>query len=456
MLIQRFQKVRRRKILSKLSKQAIQRRKQADLSLNATELLAACLKDPGTHYRIPGINQRAAPFIRATQQKTVFCSGKLGFTPADCMMLSMVLRSPACAVRTLVLHNLAEVSNPCYEFDLLGGLRKCTSIRAVHVLGGDWAESFLTSLVEIAHVENPRITALVIEQIPRAGLYAEILSERTGRMLMDYFNYSIPGISELTLHGCCLSDVNLDLICQGIAVNSSIRFLTLSLNMIEDAGFVKIFKAFNGNRKSKIEKLDFCYNLIQSTYEVKRMLLAYVPHHLNALLMIYLMHNRIYEYYHPVNDIRHRGLSASSMTIIYTDDDLLALKHPNFLVSARKTHATFDAPPPTRPGAALSLTAGPTRTGGSAKTVRSTEAETTTTTVKPGKLRLLKKMHATSTSSGLSQDAASLSSSSTRSGSVASHSLSYGHGHSNSHSLSTSLATTPSSLAGGTRAVSFA
>lgn len=415
-LIQRFQRLRRQKILSKLSRQALVRRKLAELSLGATDLVATCAKDPTTHYQIPGINQRAASFIRATQQKTIYCSGKLGFSPADGLMLSMVLRSTACAVRTLVLHYLTDVGNPCYEFDLLNALRKCTSIRAVHVLGGDWEQSFLSALIEIAHVENPRITTLVIEQVPRAPLYAGPLSERAGRMLMDYFNYSIPGISELTLHGCGLNDASLDLISQGIAVNSSIRHLTLSLNMIEDAGFVKIFKAFCCNKKSKIEKLDFSYNLIQSTWEVKRLLLAYAPHSLNVLLTIYFMHNRIYEYYHPVNDFRNRGLSASFMTIIYTEDDLLMMKHPNFLVSARKTHATFDPPPALdKASTALTVVSDSTKSNRSASRTTTIPSSPLHAAVGPGKLRLLKKMQAMpasiSNSSLLSETALSTSSS---------------------------------------------
>jgi hypothetical protein len=394
-LIQRFQRVRHRKFLSKLSKEALQRRKDAGLSLPGTDLLAACRGDASTHYQIPGINQKAPQFVRATQQKTIFCSGDAHFSPADCLMLSMVLRSPACAVKTLVLHSIHETDNPCYEFDLLAALRKCSSIRAVHILGGDWGQSFVLALVQVVHVENPRITTLALEHIPRAALFADPLAQRAACLLMDYFNYSIPGICHLNLHGCNLSDTNAALLCDGIAVNSSIRFLTLSLNLIEDSGFVKIFKAFIGNRKSKIEMLDFSYNLIQSTREVKRMLLAYVPHNLNAVLVIYMMFNRIYEYYHPMNDLKNRNQDASAMTIIYTPADLLALRHPHHLISARKarTGAAFDPPPPPRVAATHTFSS-------VASDMHSRELNSEGSF----KLRLLRKMHSASTSSGLSHD----------------------------------------------------
>lgn len=339
-MIQNFQKFKQRKFLSKLSKEAIQKRKEANLSIAATELVTHALIDKTMQYQIPGINQQSKPFVRATQQHTIFCSGMHKFSPADCLMLSMVLRSPACNVKTLVLHEIEDVRNPCYEFDLLAALRKCVSLRAIYVLGGDWEESFLQALTKIVHIENPRLTSLAIEQVKRAGMYVDTLAVSAGRMLMDYFNYSIPGVSELCLHGCCLGDANVDLIASGIAVNTSIKNLTLSLNLIEDAGFIRIFKAFVGNKRSKIEKLDFSYNLIQANREVKRLFLEYEPHDLKYFLVVNLMYNRIYEFYHPVNDLVQRGLRASSLSLVYSSEDLIALAHPNHQLSSRDAITT--------------------------------------------------------------------------------------------------------------------
>lgn len=379
-MIQNFQKLKHRKFLSKLSKEAIERRKQANLSIASTELVMHALIDKTTHYQIPGINQKNAQFVRATQQKVVYCTGLKKFSPADCLMLSMVLRSPACAVKTLILHDLEDVQNPCFEFDLLGALRKCVSIRAVYILGGDWERTFLEGLVKVAHVENPRITTLVIEQIRRGGMFIDTLAPTVGRLLMDYFNYSIPGIAELTVHGCNMSDSNLELICSGIAVNSSIKSLTLSLNLLEDAGLAKIFRAFVENKKSKIEKLDFSYNLIQCNREIKKLFLEYTPHDPKYFLVVNLMYNRIYEFYHPVNDLVQRGLRASTLSLIYTAEDLIALAHPNHHLSSRDT-----APAATGDTTATNPAASPAAVGTS-------------------KLRMLRKLHSTSTASNLSHD----------------------------------------------------
>ena len=311
-MIQNFQKYKQRKFLSNLSKDAVKRRKEANLSYLSTDLVNNSHINESTHYKVPGIVQQSAQFVRATQQTTMFCTGEQRFSPADCLMLCMVLRSPACAIRTLILHEIDDAKNPCFEFDLLAALRKCSCVRSVYILGGEWNESFIQALVQVVHVDNPRITTLVLEQIRRVGAMAEALANNVGRMLLDYFNYSIPGLSELTLHGCTLGDSNLALITSGIAVNSSIKSLTLSLNLIEDAGFVKIFKALNSNKKSKIEKLDFSYNLLQGNREYKKLLLEYKPHDIKINLLIVLVQNRIYEYYHPVNDLINRGTRAAA------------------------------------------------------------------------------------------------------------------------------------------------
>ena len=382
-MIQNFQKFKHRKFLSKLSKEAIERRKAANFSVMSTELVNQAAIQPAMRYVIPGLVQQSPKFVRATQQHTIVCAGENNFSPADCLMLSMVLRCPACAVRTLVLQEVEETHNPCYEFDLLRALRKCTSLRAVYILGGEWDESFLQALVALVHVENPRITTLVVEQVRRAGAFIDPLALNVGRMLMDYFNYSVPGLAELTLHGCCLGDSNLDLIASGIAVNTSIRALTLSLNLIEDAGFARIFSAFAGNRRSKIERLDFSYNLLQGGRAVKRLFLEYEPHDLKVVLTVYLVYNRIYEFYHPVNDLVQCGRSAPALTLIYTAEDLIALHHPNHQRSSREApnHGT----------------GGGGGGGGGAGSVIPAALGTS-------KLRLLKKFHSASTTSIFSLD----------------------------------------------------
>ena len=283
-------------------------------------------------YRVPGINQHSEQFLSLARQETVVCGG--AFSAADCMMLSMVLRSPACAVRQLLLEEVDETcsSNACFEFDLLAALAKCRSVRAVYVFGGSWTPSFLTALVQLVQVDNPRITTLGVEKIERAGMCCDVLSTHAGRLLCDYFNYSAPGLQELTLHGCALRDSQVELLSKGLEVNSSVRTVCLSLNLLSDLGFVLVFGAVCRNRKSRVERLDFNWNLIQCHAEMRNMLRFYKAHRLNIFMELHLMHNRIYDRYHPVQDLNRRG-DAQVLRIFYCPEDVeaarsMTVRHP--------------------------------------------------------------------------------------------------------------------------------
>jgi len=257
---------------------------------------------------------------------------------ADCLMLGMVLRSPACAIHTLVFFNLTEdTKNACYEEDLLQSIRKNTSLRAIYILGGEWREAFLQGLIKISRVDNPRVSTLVIEKVGKVGVYIDKMAVEVGRMMMDYFNYSIPGLQELTLHGCQMSNADVKLIAEGIAVNTSITKLCLSLNLIDDEGFLDVFKALGRNRKSKIVGLDFSYNMIGGSKEMRSLFLMYEPPNLDNQLVLNLMYNRFLEYYHPNNDLSRIG-STSPMAIIYTAEDMVALQFQNHKISSRQSH----------------------------------------------------------------------------------------------------------------------
>ena len=73
-----------------------------------------------------------------------------------------------------------------------------------------------------------------------------------GRLLMDYFNYSIPGLHTLSLHGCSLRDHQLNNLLSGLRVNTSLTNLTLSCNILTVTGFSDLFAAVQSNKKHKI------------------------------------------------------------------------------------------------------------------------------------------------------------------------------------------------------------
>jgi hypothetical protein len=98
----------------------------------------------------------------------------------------------------------------------------------------------ILGLIEISQVHNPRITEVGIENAAGGDMtegakqLAPALASAIGRLLCDYFNYSIPGIRVLSLHRCSIGDGDLYLITQGLAVNSSLLSISLSMNMVTD------------------------------------------------------------------------------------------------------------------------------------------------------------------------------------------------------------------------------
>jgi hypothetical protein len=205
------------------------------------------------------------------------------FTPSDCIMLSAVMKNKFCCLSRLILHNIDAVapsngSQVSFEFDLLPAISRCRTLRSVSLLKGRFTESFLTGLCKEIQVENPRIQELFIESLykPTSDMKLSLLTA-CNRLLSDYFNYSIPGLALLSLHGLALRDEDLDCLLLGIEVNSSLQILQLSNNLLENNGFLKVFSALKSNKKSNITTLDFTWNLISCNKVVREALDSYRP-----------------------------------------------------------------------------------------------------------------------------------------------------------------------------------
>jgi hypothetical protein len=241
-------------------------------------------------YRSPGIRQNSIQFASLLQQQTVFCDES--FTAIDCVMLSNVLKNSYCNIQRLVLYKVRDGQSASYEFDLLAGISKCRSLRQVYVLGGIHSVGFLSGLHQQVSVENPRIKDIYIEGVNqpkdkekdkieyktennKIGVLSTELSNSMNRLLMDYFNYMLPGITTLSLHGCKLTNRETDCLLSGLSVNQSLKYLFLSLNAIEDKGFREIVEAVKNNKKSSVVMIDFSFNLIELNKESKALLQRY-------------------------------------------------------------------------------------------------------------------------------------------------------------------------------------
>ena len=251
-------------------------RKMQQFSNQASAILAEVLKDPSaTNYQVPGISQSSSQFAKSLQQSIVYCNGS--FSSADCMMLSTVLRNAQCRVQKLVLHDISDSLNACFEFDLLPAISKCRSLRSVSLLGGTFSLTFLKGLIKEVQVDNQRIRELIIEggmsvRMKGRQLVTQSLTSLTGCLLLDYFNYSVSGIAMLSLHDCFIRDADLDLIVHGLRVNSSLQVLTLSKNLITDVGFAHILESYMHNRKTKLATVDLRHNLIECRWRVSSLL----------------------------------------------------------------------------------------------------------------------------------------------------------------------------------------
>jgi len=270
--VQRFFRASLNRMMTKIALCRTRARRRSHLSGPSAALLQICVDNmEGVRYHAPGIRASSLQFQRALLQTIVYISGE--FSAADCMMLSTVLRHPLCKIQKLIFHRVIDaVNNGSFEFDILPAVCKCNSLRAVLILDTHFSDSFLFNLIREVQVENPRIVDVFIENVANKYAcrdYPARLSERCGQLLLDYFNYSVPGLVLLSLHGCALRDSDVSIIAQGVAVNSSLRELILSLNLITDEGLVELLQAVSHNKKGVLSTLDLSDNVIACKRRVR-------------------------------------------------------------------------------------------------------------------------------------------------------------------------------------------
>ncbi len=219
----------------------------------------------GEHmYRNPGVRQGTPMFLTMLNQPVVVCSGGEDFSPADCMLLCGLLRHPLCRIGRLLFQNV-DGRHTTYEFDLVQTIGKCISLRSVVVIGGQWSAQFLNGLLEAVQKSNPRVTEVIIEDMKYSVFTPAELSSvgiSGGKLVGDFFNYSVPGLKTLSLHGLGLRDEHMSAMISGLGVNSSVQTLVLSANLLEDDSLASILRAISANRRSVLSVLDFSWNLV--------------------------------------------------------------------------------------------------------------------------------------------------------------------------------------------------
>lgn len=330
--------------LAGVTKKLLKIRKIIDYSVVGTELLTSLHEEPPSaaagkgrgggagaggggggmdgsscYYKSPGIKANTLPYQTLLNQHTVYCNQS--FTATDAILLGAVLRNPLCRIRRLIFHSI-NGSNPSFEFDLLSSFTHCHSLRLIAILGGTWPISFIKKLIETIQLENPLIQTLLLESLHQVkSLEINQIVQSSSFLLLDFFNYSVPGIRYLSLHGLNLVDDDLKLLADGLRVNTSLTHFILSLNLIEDPGFLLLLNALIQNHhKSSLMYLDLSWNLICLNEGTVRLLDSYPSTGARALttyplpptaskhkefpLTINLLHNRITVPYHPIDEDR--------------------------------------------------------------------------------------------------------------------------------------------------------
>ena len=320
----------RDKTMSNIAMKIFRSRRNAEYSIVATKKLTIMMEDGTVRYRNPGVRQNTPQYIEALGKTASYCPGNTGasndstdngpeenregFTHVDSLMLSMLLKHRYCNMQQLMLHDIQDGDNPSYQFDLLLGIGHCKSLRSVYILGGNYSEEFITGMLAQVQIENAAIKELFIENVYKLSkesgsnrlYYGKDIALAGGRLLCDFFNYSLPGIVTLSLHGCYIKDEDLDLMCNGLSVNTSLQRLILSRNLITDCGFNAIFRAIQSNSKNAIKFLDFGWNLISCRKEMCNLLDSYISISTEDCLHVSLVFNLIIRPYHPPISVRRR------------------------------------------------------------------------------------------------------------------------------------------------------
>jgi len=84
-----------------------------------------------------------------------------------------------------------------------------------------------------------------------------------GRLAGDFFNYSLPGIREICLHGCRLASEDIDALLESLVMNTSITTVDLSLNLLDDAALLPLLELVSTRPKSPLRRIGFSWNQVK-------------------------------------------------------------------------------------------------------------------------------------------------------------------------------------------------
>lgn len=258
-------------------------------STSVMQLVRILENDVDAAYVPPGIKQTTHQFYNVLQKVSLMCDSSFSMT--DALMLSAVFKHRNCKVQRIAFLEV-DARNSSFEFDLVPAMAKCASLRSIAMLGGCWTDSCISAILEMVRFDNPRVTTVHVENVVFQDMrrrYSPSLCVSVGGLLTDFFNYSVPGLSVLSLHRCYLRDSDIQLLTEGLRLNSSLTSITLSSNLLEDPGLSALFTAIVSSdiKKKKtvgprgpfgVTHLNLSGNFIRCKFSVRKLFDNYFAH----------------------------------------------------------------------------------------------------------------------------------------------------------------------------------
>lgn len=84
-----------------------------------------------------------------------------------------------------------------------------------------------------------------------------------GRLAGDFFNYSLPGLREICLHGCRLAVDDIKALLESLVMNTSVTTLDLSLNLLGDDALLPLLHLVRTRPKSQLRYIGFSWNQVR-------------------------------------------------------------------------------------------------------------------------------------------------------------------------------------------------
>tara|TARA_A100001015_G_scaffold310979_1_gene413328 strand:+ start:8388 stop:11726 length:3339 start_codon:yes stop_codon:yes gene_type:complete len=289
--------------LKRLALQLLKMRGSARFSRNNKIMLARMTNEIECHYTPPGVRQSTPQFNKMLTKSEILCSGNSdhGFESSDVMMLGLILKNHLCRCTTLVLEDV-DGRHAAFEFDLLSAISQCRSLRNVVILGGWWSPSFFKRLYYEVQVENPRITNVAVEGVHDAGKMRYDLVSSASKLMSDYFNYTLPGIQTLSLHGCALRDADLKPIFDALECNISLTRLDLSQNLLQDATLQILLELVGRKETCPLTFIGLSWNSILLDGQSRMALNNYRSTIIGKIIVVDIAYNSILEKYLPIAD----------------------------------------------------------------------------------------------------------------------------------------------------------